>query len=189
MRKTVQLFPACVIMGLLSTANIGSARAQDLLWSMPASACVPDHSSIAGSKYVVNSNTVSFQAGQTGDIHLTCPVPPIMKYSNFYDENIWQMVGFFIAAASGDGDGTGVDDYVEVSLRRAYSDWQAICTVKSRSLSFGEINCNFPPFRLSPANGHYFFYVRLHRSGTTSNPTFYGVRIGCPEGWPCSGPS
>jgi hypothetical protein len=183
MRKIISSALISGLSAVLWAASPGTAHA-DVWWGTVATGCIPDEGSL--SKLDANSNLIHFKAGQTGDISLHCPVSPF-QFTQLVTRpdgtvvNVFlasPQANFFTAASSGDGDGTGTTSSVEVALRSADQGWQNVCAVFSSSSAFQQRRCNFPTRGFSPATIHHFFYVRLHRDTTASDPIFYGIRLG-----------
>ncbi len=68
------------LIAILVVAGAGlepdSAQAQTAVWSMAGAACVPTGQTSAGVGTFNSAGEVSFPAGQTGEIIVTCPVSP-----------------------------------------------------------------------------------------------------------------
>jgi hypothetical protein len=137
------------------------------VWQTIASGCVPG----AGSNNIeAIGQIVRFKPGTIGDIELHCPVTL----------NTPQIVRYFQSHYGGDGDGTSTEYYVYVEFRRfgvPLDSWATICSRYSSVTSNVRGTCNFGDFTLDIDEWNYYFYVHLHRNGTSWNPTLYGISL------------
>ena len=137
-------------------------------WEITGSGCVWSDDT-SQSTFNTAGNRMEFKGSATGDIHLTCPVRV----------NDGATIQDFDLESGNDGDGSSTGYYVSATLRYVESGSSTdICTMYSNSsVSYDENNCNFTDFTMDTDIAHLYFYVRLHRTGTTYNPRFVGLKL------------
>ena len=136
-----------------------------------AGACVPENEAITDGIYETESTGgwVRFNGTQTGTFKIICPVP----YTSSEIDALTLYYG-------NDGDTTGSNYYIKAALMsRAKSNGVSTeeCSVTSNATGFQSKTNNTGCPVLDPDNYFYWVYIELHRTGTTYNPSTYGIYL------------
>jgi len=136
-------------------------EAQAFSNSIVGSTCVPDEGYVNNANY--SGGTVSFAGSATGDIYLHCPVDAFGVYSHYL-------------MSAGDGDTTGYSYYTQVQFRRMSHATGATTYYASTFSDQSSYEKKYHYLNIvSTSNYSHYYFVRLHRTGTSGNPRFYGI--------------
>lgn len=175
-------FNSIMVSALFFAGSIIDARAQVNTWSIAGAGCVPTGQTTAGSLIFNSAGDVSFAAGKTGEIIVTCPVP------DFIDS----AVGMTVLYRDSDGAGTLVN--VQANLRKKdlltgqASNAGALFNSNSGPAS-GATGyavagvllgnpCNGSLFQFDHNRYAYYVQINMKRSNTTQGAIFGSVKLG-----------
>jgi len=182
MNKFNLFFNTIMVFGLVLGASSNTANAQVNTWSSVGAGCVPTGQTSARALTFNSAGDVSFAAGKTGEIIVTCPVPAFIDSA----------VGMTVVYRDSDGAGTLVS--VQANLRRKdlltgqASDADAKFNSDGGPFSGGAGYAVAGVLIGNPCNGNLFhfdhnryaYYVQINmkRSNTTQGAIFGSVKLG-----------
>lgn len=161
---------------LFVTLGTTTASHADIIHSMVGSACTVDTPYVANAVVNSNNGSVSFAAGKTGTILLTCPVPKLFTTSCPGNA--------FLYHTTLDSDGGGAD---HVSTWFNSISWGPGTAVSNLASVFSgpatgkqaQFSAGFAASSINYLSNYYWISVEMVRSSPATNEIFYGAFISC----------